>query len=233
SALSAPLSPNTLAGEPTANSPKRPSATSSVPTVTLTGRASSSPRIAPTASASAITRCSTASGTLVPSTPAMSGPSVGSAGESAATSPHPPTTANSTAPATAAIRFGVTESLVRPRLDAQLAACGVVERDDLAPDLRAFAQLLRPGKVQLGVFARDGVAPGSAAVIEVDHAGGLRIAAGEGTHDEQVVVGMVVVHVMQHGLDDLGGENGHGFTLIDPPGWAGLRRERAGPALPM
>src|SRR5690606_3611731 len=213
--LSAPLSARTLAGVLTTNRPTMPRTSSRVPAATLIGRASDSPRMAPTARASAITRCSAASGTLAPSTPAMSGPSRGSAGASAATRPQAPITAKSAAPTVAAIRFGVIGgSVVGARFDAELAARGVVERDDLATQLGALAELLRPRQVQLGLLTRDGVAPGSSAVVEVDHARGFRIATREGAHDEQVVVDVVVVHVVQHGLDDLRGEYGHGFTLI-------------------
>src|SRR5690606_18044148 len=171
------------------------------------------PRPAPRASTAARASCTTASGTLAARTPAMSGPRRGSAGLSEATRPQPPTTANRTAPTVDAIRFEVI-SVVRARLDAELGTRGVVEGDDLAPDLRTLAELRRPRHAQLLLHPVDGVTPDAAEVVEVDHPRRLRLAPGEGAHDEHAVVAVVVVHVVQNGVDDLGGENGHPTTLI-------------------
>src|SRR5690606_12201210 len=99
--------------------------------------------------------------------------------------------------------------LVGPRLQAQLGARAVVDDDDLAANLGTLADGGRPRDAEGALLATDGVGPAALVFAEIDHGRGLRGAVAERPRDEEVVVSVVIVHVMQHGGDDLGGEAWH------------------------
>lgn len=100
---------------------------------------------------------------------------------------------------------------MRTWLDAELLARGVVQRHDLATHGRPLGDLAaRPRNTE---FFRDAGArdlPDAAVPVEVGHhgLGDLDIGCrGEGTRDEHVVVGVVDVHVVEDGGDDVGFED--------------------------
>jgi hypothetical protein len=53
------------------------------------------------------------------------------------------------------------------------------------------------------------VGPLPTVFVEGDHGRGIRGTIAEGAGDEQVVVAVVIVHVVEHGGDDIGGEDWH------------------------
>src|SRR5690606_33630936 len=87
---------------------------------------------------------------------------------------------------------------VRSGSDAQLLAGPVIEHHDLAADLGPFVDSRRPRHGEGFAGAADCVGPLASCAVEVDHGcrAGFRVTEGAG--DEQVVVGVVAVHVREH-----------------------------------
>lgn len=94
--------------------------------------------------------------------------------------------------------------VVRSRLDTELGARAVVERHNLATNLRSLGDGPPPvdaqGAFMGGVVAR--VHPVAATTVDPHHASAHRTGVAERTSDEQVVVCVIVIHVVQNGGDD-------------------------------
>lgn len=107
---------------------------------------------------------------------------------------------------------------MRARLDPETRASGVVQGDDFAPDGRTLGDRpTRPGHAQFGHNVTASDVPHSAISVERCHHGIRDLVIGcrsESASDEDVVVGVVAVHVAQNGCDHVGIEDvGHAFTV--------------------
>lgn len=111
---------------------------------------------------------------------------------------------------------GRTAESVGARFNAEALACGIVEGDDFAADLGSLCDATRgPRHTQLASGATHRVLPVPRLSIETDHAGAGGILIAERSCDEETVVGVIVVHVVQHGGHYVVTESWHQTTLVD------------------
>ncbi len=85
---------------------------------------------------------------------------------------------------------------------AKLLAGGVVERNHLAANVRPLADgATRPLDTQLSLARTVDHAPDATSGIQADHGAFACLGRTEGAHDQEVVLGVVAVHVAGYGSD--------------------------------
>ena len=90
---------------------------------------------------------------------------------------------------------------------------GVIEADDFASQIGAFNGRFSPRDRNTHDLTIDGCVPRSARPIKVCHHGRTRVGARMTAHDHQVVVSMVVVHVAEHGGNNIRRKITHTDTI--------------------